>query len=124
MAFKSAIATAVEPPEEQPKPGLPIDLNHLHRQTMGDRHLQREVLRIFLRHSAEQIARLRTAESVQDRREAAHSLTGSSKGIGAFTIATIASEIENAKGPVVGRLKALEQAAAAARLFIRDFLAE
>lgn len=124
MAFKSAIAAAVEPPDERPKPGFPIDLNHLHRQTMGDRHLQREVLKIFLRHSAEQVGRLKTAESVVDRREAAHSLAGSAKGIGAFAIATIASEIENAKGPVVGRLKALEQAAAAARVFIKDFLTE
>ena len=91
---------------------------------MGDRHLQREVLRLFLRHSAEQIERLRTAESVEERRETAHSLVGSAKGIGAFSIAAIAGEIEAARGPVVGRLKALEAAAAAARFFIQDFLAE
>ena len=91
---------------------------------MGDRHLQREVLKIFLRHSAEQIERLKTAESVAERRETAHSLVGSAKGIGAFAIAAIAGEIEAARGPVVGRLKALEAAAAAARIFIQDFLAE
>jgi HPt (histidine-containing phosphotransfer) domain-containing protein len=81
-------------------------------------------LRIFLRHSAEQIERMKRAESVAERREAAHSLLGSAKGIGAFPVAEIAREIEAARGPVVGRLRALEQAAAAARLFIRDFIAE
>jgi len=104
--------------------GLPIDLNHLHRQTMGDRPLQREVLKLFLRHAAEQIARLKTAPSIEERRETAHSLVGSAKGIGAFAIAAIAGEIEATRGPVVGRLKALEAAAQAARFFIQDFLAD
>jgi HPt (histidine-containing phosphotransfer) domain-containing protein len=124
MAFKSAAMAPIQPPEERPAAHLSIDLNHLHRQTMGDRFLQREVLKLFLRHSAEQIERLKTAESVAERREAAHSLVGSARGIGAFAIATIAGEIEGAKGPVVGRLKALEAAAAAARSFIQDYLAE
>jgi HPt (histidine-containing phosphotransfer) domain-containing protein len=78
---------------------------------------------MFLRYSREQIERLRTAESMEARREAAHSLVGSAKGIGAFTVASIAAEIESAKGPVNGRLKALEAAAAAAAVFIEDYLA-
>jgi HPt (histidine-containing phosphotransfer) domain-containing protein len=124
MAFKSMTAAAIQPAEEPPASHFPVDLNHLYRQTMGDRYLQREVLKLFLRYSTEQIDRLRRAESVAERREAAHSLVGSARGIGAFSIATIAGEIEAARGPVVGRMKALEAAAAAARTFIRDFLAE
>ena len=49
---------------------------------------------------------------------------GNGPGIGAFSVAYIAGEIEGAKGPIVGRLKALEGAIAAARYFIQDFLAE
>lgn len=123
MAFKTATAVIAEPAEPPAAPTLPIDLSHLYRQTMGDRHLQREVLKMFLRYSREQIERLQTAESMEARREAAHSLVGSAKGIGAFTIASIAAEIERAKGPVNGRLKALEAAAAAAAVFIEDYLA-
>ena len=123
MAFKSATAAATKPLEGPVQRRLPIDLNHLHRQTVGDRHLQREVLKIFLRHSAEQIECLKTATSMAERCEVAHSLVGSAKGIGAFSIATIASEIEAARGPVIGRLKALEAAAEAARQFIEDYLA-
>ena len=124
MAFKSATVAAIQPVDERAAARFPIDLNHLHRQTMGDRYLQREVLKIFLRHSAEQIERLKTAESVPERRETAHGLVGSAKAIGAFAVAHIAGEIEAARGPVVGRLKALEAAAEAARFFIQDFLAE
>lgn len=123
MAFKMAAAVIAVPADQPVAPTLPIDLSHLHRQTMGDRHLQREVLKMFLRHSREQIERLKKAESMEARREAAHSLVGSAKGIGAFTIASIAAEIERAKGPVNGRLKALQAAATAARIFIEDYLA-
>jgi HPt (histidine-containing phosphotransfer) domain-containing protein len=123
MAFNSNTAR-IEQPEAKPARRLPIDLNHLHNQTMGDRGLQREVLKIFLRHSAEQLQRLKAAESVAERREAAHSLLGSARGIGAVSVAYIAAEIEMAKGPVTGRMKALEAANEAARGFILDLLAD
>jgi len=103
---------------------LPLDLNHLYNQTLGDRGLQREVLQMFLEKSAEQVDRLKAADTLDKRREAAHKLVGSARGVGAFSVAYIASEIELAKGPVTGRLKALEAAADAARYFIIDFLAE
>ncbi|HZP20299.1 MAG TPA: Hpt domain-containing protein [Bauldia sp.] len=103
---------------------LPLDLNHLYNQTLGDRSLQREVLKMFLDKSGELVARVRDAAGVEERREAAHALVGSARGIGAFSVAYIASEIELARGPVVGRLKALEAAMDAARYFIVDFLAE
>lgn len=101
-----------------------IDLQHLDRQTLGNRDLQREVLRLFLSQSDQQIERLRHADDLSERREAAHTLIGSARGIGAFSVAYIASEIELARGPVTGRLKALEAATAAARHFIADFLSD
>jgi hypothetical protein len=103
---------------------LPVDLNHLHSQTFGDRKLQREVLKLFLRHSADQVQRLKEAIAPEERREAAHTLVGSARGVGAFSVAYIAAEIELSRGPIVGRLKALEAAVDAAHGFIRDFLAE
>jgi hypothetical protein len=101
-----------------------IDLDHLQRQTLGNRELQREVLKLFLRQSSMYMARMKAAETLVERREAAHSLIGSARGIGAFSVAYIASEIELARGPVTGRLLALERASEAARFFIADFLAE
>ena len=123
MTFRMAAPEGAVLAEPVAPSALAVDLNHLHRQTMGDRHLQRQVLRMFLRHAQELIERLKAAQSIEARREAAHSLVGSSKGIGAFALATIAAEIEAARGPVDGRLQALMSAAAAARAFIEAFLA-
>jgi HPt (histidine-containing phosphotransfer) domain-containing protein len=122
MAFKAGnLATVARTGESYRRP--PIDLNHLYSQTMGNRELQREVLKLFLLHSAEQVERLKATDSLDLRREAAHSLVGSARGIGAFSVAYIASEIELAKGPVLGRIRALEAATDAARFFIVDLLA-
>lgn len=99
-----------------------IDLDHLDRQTFGNYELQREVLRLFVKQLAEQLALLSGPDDLDVRREAAHTLAGAALGVGAFSVAAIASEIERARGPVVGRLKALEAAAKAARHFIADFL--
>jgi hypothetical protein len=125
VAFQSNAALAekrgFDPP---PARRLPLDLNHLHSQTFGDRKLQREVLKLFLRHSADQVQRLKEAPSPEERREIAHTLVGSARGVGAFSVAYIAAEIELSRGPIVGRLKALEAAVGAAEGFITDFLAE
>ena len=79
MAFRTAALEVASPSEPVIPSALAFDLNHLHRQTMGDRELQRQVLKMFLRHSEEQIERLRTAQSNQARRDAAHSLVCSSR---------------------------------------------
>ena len=123
MSLKLAEAEPVQWGDEGHR-RLPLDLNHLYNQTLGDRSLQREVLKLFLEKSAEQIDKLKAADDLDERRQIAHGLVGSARGVGAFSVAYIASEIELAKGPVVGRMRALEAAADAARYFIIDFLAE
>jgi HPt (histidine-containing phosphotransfer) domain-containing protein len=100
----------------------PVDLDHLARQTLGNRDLQREVLRMFVSQCALQIDALKTSETLEERRHAAHTLVGAARGIGAFSVAYIASEIELSHAPVAGRIKALETAADVARKFIDEFL--
>jgi HPt (histidine-containing phosphotransfer) domain-containing protein len=102
----------------------PIDFTHLRNQTMGNRDLERKVLRLFLHQITEAIGRIRSAETVEKRSEAAHLLVGSARNVGAFSIAYIAGEIELSKGPVAGRLVALERAAEQARFAIADVLTE
>jgi HPt (histidine-containing phosphotransfer) domain-containing protein len=96
----------------------PVDMAHLERQTFGNQELQRRVLELFLRQSGTQIERLKAADTIGERREAAHAIVGAARAVGAFSVAYIASEIELSEGPVTGRLKALEAAAEAARDFI------
>ena len=103
---------------------LPVDVDHLRRQTSGNPDLQKQVLRLFLQQSSECVDRIKAAGGIVERSEAAHLLVGSARGVGAFSVAYIASEIELARGPVTGRLIALDRATEAARFFIADFLAE
>lgn len=72
----------------------PVDLVHLSRQTLGDRDLEREVLDLFERQSLAMIKRLREATSAKTWAEAAHTLKGSARGIGAFGVADAAEQVE------------------------------
>ncbi len=120
MTAKRGVAETGEPGEGA---SPPVDLAHLERQTLGNRALQAEVLRLFLDQLSDCVARIGSAASPGERREAAHLLAGSARGVGAFTVAGIATGIEQADGPLAERLAALDAAAAAARSFIAAHLA-
>ena len=100
-----------------------IDLEHLDRVTLGQEDLKRQVLALFVRQANEQVAGIRAAATLEARSVAAHTLVGSARGVGAFSVAYVASEIERSRGPIEGRLKALERATEAARAFITNYLA-
>lgn len=72
----------------------PVDLVHLARYTMGNRELEHEVLNLFAKQSVIYLERLRKAADKQTWQEAAHTLKGSARGIGAWQIAEIVSAIE------------------------------
>jgi len=74
--------------------GRPVDLVHLSRQTLGDRDLEREVLTLFERQSITMIQRLKHATTARTWAEAAHTLKGSARGIGAFAVAEAAERVE------------------------------
>jgi HPt (histidine-containing phosphotransfer) domain-containing protein len=72
----------------------PLDLDHLARMTLGDAELEREVLAMF----ADQSTRLVSAMAAlpADAAALAHKLKGSARGIGAFTVAEAAAQLETA----------------------------
>lgn len=71
----------------------PVDLAHLSRQTMGDRDLEREVLRMFIHNARSIIGEI--ANSVRpDFRASAHKLKGSARAVGAFRLAEMAESCE------------------------------
>ena len=76
----------------------PVDLVHLARYTMGNRALEREVLELFRQQSAVNLSRLQKAPSERAWREAAHTVKGSAKGIGAWNVAITAEEAEQLTG--------------------------
>jgi HPt (histidine-containing phosphotransfer) domain-containing protein len=74
-----------------------IDEDHLARMTLGDRRLEREVLEIFLRQTTIMLGRIVGAEPALAA-AAAHTLTGSARGIGAWRVARAAERLEQAAG--------------------------
>jgi HPt (histidine-containing phosphotransfer) domain-containing protein len=69
-----------------------IDTAHLDRMTLGDEALQREVLSLFVRQSADLVARMATFPA--DMAAMVHTLKGSARGIGAFSAAASAERLE------------------------------
>ncbi|MEM7619787.1 MAG: Hpt domain-containing protein [Pseudomonadota bacterium] len=83
-----------KPLDEEKSQSTPIDVEHLDKLTMGDVSVKEEVLKLFCEHSDSYIERLRSSQSAKDWREAAHSLKGSARGIGAWHVATQAEKLE------------------------------
>ena len=71
----------------------PIDLAHLARQTMGDRALEQEILKLFVRQALSIRDDLLTAKG-NARLRLAHTLKGSALGVGAFTLAEAVEGLE------------------------------
>jgi HPt (histidine-containing phosphotransfer) domain-containing protein len=75
----------------------PIDLMHLSRMTLGDASLEREVLQLYDRQAEMLLARMRMAAPGAAAAHA-HTLKGSSSGIGAWKVASAAEAVEFAAG--------------------------
>ena len=71
----------------------PIDLVHLHAQTMGDASLETEVLQLFARH-ARCCLRDCAAGDAAAVCAAAHRLKGAAAAVGAFAVAAAAAALE------------------------------
>ena len=101
-----------------------IDLDHLERMTLGERELEREVLRLFAQQSTDLLARLEKLP--REGASLAHTLKGSARGIGAFAVAEAADNLEQRlrQGlPVTAEVTALQQAVDAALAAVAERLA-
>jgi HPt (histidine-containing phosphotransfer) domain-containing protein len=72
-----------------------LDFAHLSRMTLGERDLEREVLRLFECQAGMLLAHMREAD-IQAVAAQAHTLKGSACGIGAWPLARAAGEVEAA----------------------------
>ena len=89
------------PPERSDQPRIgqrPVDLVQLASQTGGDRALEEEVLRLFLRQAGAIGKAMRQQTAMADRKRAAHTLKGAARAIGAGAIAETALAVEQAPG--------------------------
>ena len=76
--------------------GNPVDLVHLSKQSLGDRSLEQEILRMFQSQSQLYLDRLENAKTADERKLAAHTVVGSARGLGAWHVAREAELVEAA----------------------------
>lgn len=108
---------------EAVEPRHPVDLDHLRRYTLGDRVLELEILGLFADQLPITIGAMMNAPSDKEWGIAAHTLKGSARAVGAWTLAAIAESAERVhqlpdaaeRGKYVQRL---EEAAGEARAYI------
>jgi HPt (histidine-containing phosphotransfer) domain-containing protein len=96
-----------------------LDVEHLRRQTAGDRALERDLLALFATQCARLRLLIREGELPVERADAAHTLKGSARAIGAVRLATLADRLEAAlrsgDADVMGLMDRLDEAIAATR---------
>jgi HPt (histidine-containing phosphotransfer) domain-containing protein len=85
-------------PPEEPTAARPVDLAHLSRYTLGERALEREVLELFCTQSVLYLEQLRAAMSDKAWKDAAHSLKGTARAVGAWRAAQAAERAEALQG--------------------------
>lgn len=74
-------------------PDRPIDFEHLSRQTIGDRDVEREVLDMFV-HQALSVRDAIVPADLAERLSLCHALKGAARGVGAFPIADCVAALE------------------------------
>lgn len=104
-----------------------IDREHLSRMTLGEQALEREILRLFDHQAAMLLQRMRERSAANAHiAAAAHTLKGSARGIGAWSVARAAEMVElsasGGAGSVDPALNALAASVAEARGAIVDLL--
>lgn len=102
----------------------PVDLVHLSRQSLGDRSLENEILRLFHSQSTLYLDRLANATTADERRFAAHTVVGSARGIGAWKVAEQAKAVEMAssrKCDISGLRIAIEDANSYIESLLNDY---
>jgi HPt (histidine-containing phosphotransfer) domain-containing protein len=93
--------------------------------THGDHLLAQEVLRLFDSQAERQLEAMATADNAKARAEAAHTLKGAARGVGAFAVARTAEDVETCakdETAFASSLARLKARVAEARLALPDLL--
>lgn len=101
----------------------PIDLVHLAKQTLGDRSLETEVLRLFMTQADIYMQRVEQANDDDARFAAAHTIKGSARNIGAWIVADAAADVETGQDEKIkADVAALKEALKETCFFISSLL--
>jgi HPt (histidine-containing phosphotransfer) domain-containing protein len=81
--------------EIDPSPEV-LDAQHLSRQTFGDLELERDILALFREQCQKLLPVISGNCQLPSRVDAAHTLKGGARAVGAVVVARVADEIESA----------------------------
>ncbi len=114
---------------QNPMPRRPLDLVQLARYTLGSSSHEHEVLELFRTQSGLYLKRLEATETDKAWRDAARTIRGSARCIGAWRVAEIAAAAEMLEGDALaasrGRIVAsLQRVIDEANGFIRGLLCD
>ena len=116
----AALNIAFEAPDNAggiaPTGARPVDLEHLARQTMGDKALGLDVLQMFARQARESMRELAALDGAA-RGAVAHRLKGSAQSVGANGVAKAAAALEENPADAIA-LSAVTAAVVEAENFI------
>ena len=98
MQISEEISSPVKAPAR--RSDGPIDRAHLAKYTLGSIELELEVLGLFAGQAPDTLASLRTAKNAKEWRDAAHTLKGSARAVGAWRVADRAVEAEALKDEI------------------------
>lgn len=91
---KAAPQNRFETGTHEPAQQRAIDLVHLAKQTLGDRNLEQEVLRMFADGTRAYSRRINEARTPEEVKIGLHSLKGAAAGVGANGVAAVARAAE------------------------------
>lgn len=106
---------------------IPIDHAYLARFTLGNTSLEHEVLKLFADHAPTYLLRLMAATTDRAWYEAAHTLKGSARAVGAREVGLLAEQAERVLGfsdpeARAASIEELSMALGDARQYIADFV--
>jgi HPt (histidine-containing phosphotransfer) domain-containing protein len=87
MSQGLSIRREVEPATDRAARAVPIDHAFLSRYTFGNRELECEVLELYADQAPDYLENLRCAETEKAWRDAAHTIKGSARAVGAHEVA-------------------------------------
>lgn len=100
-----------------------IDFDHLDQYTLGDRALQSELLHLFQAQLDTQSGELAQCSDARRWKQAAHTLKGAARAVGAWQVAGVAEKLEELDFEQrAERLDLLEDLAAARHSFTEGLL--
>lgn len=111
--------------QSAPPVEAPIDLVRLAANTLGDRDLEVQVLRLFVMQSKTILDRLNTETDAQHQADLVHTLKGSARGVGAEAVAACCEGLEaDLRAGDSAEFNGLRAAVEETNAFISDLLDE